>query len=131
MKFRKKPVVIDAEQFLGAVTEASKQLLNRRISEARGWTFQAVNGMTVAVASDNAETDLMHFGEAPDWLSDDTANCVLLDELVLPTLSRRLEGWYCGYHLGPAVYEPHEDRRTAVACAWCRWKGVSLEGLEL
>lgn len=125
------------------MTEEQKALLNRRIAEARGWTVEP-DGKFYRIIQPNKQSigpsySDPYFGlkeEAPDYLSSDSANCELLDSMCVKPYRAVLD---CDWHGNRLVrvmrqketvcQSPWTDRRTAVALAWARWKGVSLEGI--
>lgn len=96
--------------------------LNRKISEAKdSWIDDDRNGV---------------FRER-NWTGDESANAELLDEMPNPLLSKFDNKkppypWCCepdAANLKPPTYAPqhlgiHADRKTAVALAWLKWKGV-------
>jgi hypothetical protein len=91
------------------MTDDQKALLNRRISEAR-----AVNGIY----------------DVDDYTGDDRANCVLLDEMPEPNLYLDdEEDWNCVLEKIVGAVGISKERRIAVCLAWCRWKGVALDGI--
>ena len=68
-----------------------------------------------------------------DWTGSEDANAILLDEMPWADLSKQdpSREWRCdplGGAEGPdgdgfSIYD--KDRKTAIALAWCKWKGIA------
>ncbi len=110
------------------MTPEQLQLLNRRISEQRGWTvdYDANEGYRLR---DNHSLITSAFGSVlgfktqeaawkrvPDWCGDDHASCVLLDHVVSRLLEYR-------------VLSVGAQRRLDIAIEYARLEGISLEGV--
>lgn len=114
-------------------------LLNRRISEKRGWHveeqphapgFFRLCKPKPSLTMGPATMFPWKSEIAPNWLTSDEANCVLLDEMKPVDLTSNEKEWFCWQRSLPKMHGVwNADRRTAVALAWCRWQGVSLEGI--
>lgn len=64
-----------------------------------------------------------------DYITDEAASAELLEEMPEPTLMKELDQWMCdpdGTN-NPDLCYFAKDRKTAVALAWCRWKGVEVQ----
>ncbi len=94
------------------------QEINRKISEARQ-QFRV----------DHDGLDPQPIG----WTGDESANAELLDEMPLPLISKFEDGRWCCEpdvcNLPAPTYQPQHiglnaDRKTAIALAWLRWKGI-------
>ncbi len=122
---------------VGPMTPDQLRLLNRRISEQRGWilyksprdwyAFYLKDGPIPESGWDTEERAAQHL---QDWTGDDHASCVLLDEIPHVSLISQADAWYCVRRTNDGrIHDLHVDRRIAVALAWARWRGVSLEGV--
>ena len=86
--------------------------INRAVSETKGFDF----------ATTRSE-------DMPDWLTDEAASAKLLEEMPEPTLMKDLGQWMCDPDgtSNPDLCRFAKDRKTAIALAWLRWKGVEVQ----
>lgn len=101
----------------------SNEELNRKISEARKEWNRRFSGKI----------------EPKDWTGSEEASAVLLEEMPFPVVEKRLDieattaQWHCMVDPradadGPphaVTFGVNQDRKTAIALAWLKWKGIT------
>lgn len=119
-------------------TDNATVTLNRKISQLQGWRMEVLsNGCywhspRCTYNASKRNCDLASSGCGilhPDWLSSDKANCVLLDEMPMPHVWKNPDGtWHCDPFIGSEdekdISANDANRRTVIALAWLKWKGV-------
>ena len=67
-----------------------------------------------------------------NWIGDEDANVVLLEDLPGPTLSYKKALWTCANDFAFARQETSSpNRKSAIALTWLKFKGVSADGIKL
>lgn len=66
------------------------------------------------------------WSETPDWIGQEDASAVLLEDMPEHTSLKRGERWACEAWTGTKwAVAGHADRKTAVALCWLKWKGIA------